>query len=382
MRTPRRFMKVRRGYALLSAITMAVLFLLMGTAMLALAGSNLRNSYRRLHAAHALNVAMGVLEDGIERRRQSGTYTGASTFAVPGTNANGRIIVQNVFGSPTQVQVIGEATVDGGMYTVTRQVRTTLDRELVAGVFKKALAAKNNFEINGTVNIESAPVTGQGDVHTNGDLLLIGTSVNIQGEGTASGNVSTSGSPTVSGGITAGAPPMLFPEVDAAYKIQSVANGVTVGNTTIDDGSTLQGKIVGNLRVNEPDGCVLNGIVWVTGTVTIEGPVKGTGTIVCDGDISIDARRTDADTDVSAVAFITTSTSSSAVDIGGNRQFKGLVYAPYGNVRFRGTPSIYGQVFANTMEFSGTPSIVAYVNIGDSPPPLPPVLAIKGWEEL
>ncbi|MGV3724731.1 MAG: DUF7305 domain-containing protein [Actinomycetota bacterium] len=78
----------------------------------------------------------------------------------------------------------------------------------------------------------------------------------------------------------------------------------------------------------------------------------------------------------------TTSTAATAVDLGGNRQFKGIIYAPYGGVKLHGTPALLGGVLAERVTFSGTPDITKWTDFDQDPPALPRVFQLKGWEEL
>lgn len=381
MHTTRRMHRCRGGYALLSAITMAAIFLLMGTAILALSGSSLRASYRRLEAARSLNVAMGVLDDGIERRRADKTYTGNPSFTVNGMAGVCSITVAPVASPAGRVQVVGQATTTGAGYNVVRTIRATLDLDPLPPVYYDAFASKDDFTINGNVDTNSSPTVEGGNVHTNSNLILNGSAVDIHGKATASGSITSSGSPNVTRGSLAGVAPMLFPDIDDAFKAQALPNGISVGNKSVNDpAAVVQGKIIGNLTIGA-SGCTITGVVWVTGSLAINGPVYGNGTIVCEGLITVDARTNYAATSANN-AFITTSTDTAALDLGGNRQAKGIFYAPYGGVKLHGTPTLYGGIMAKSITISGTPTVIRSTVMDSGPPPLPPAPRMKGWEEI
>lgn len=371
----------RRGYVLVFALVTIGLLVVLGGALLAMANTSYRTAYRRIENAQALNLAMGGMDEAVARLELNKSYTGFADRTLGGGTVT--VTVTTPSGVNSRRVIVSTGTIQGSNHTVVRSVRGTMEVGPTPPVFYRALAGKSSFVINGNVDVASGPTLHVGDVHCNANVELVGSSVTIDGNVTASGVVTTTGSPTVTGTMASGVPPMTFPEVDQEFKDRSLVNGITSGSLTVNDGSVIQGKISGSLRVEEPDGCVLNGVVWVTGSVTIEGPVRGVGTLVCDGNIIIDARNSYPADDVSRLAFITTSTDpNQAVDLGGNRQFKGIVYAPYGGVNLHGTPSLLGQIIANHVNFSGTPDITRLTDVDNNPPPLPPVFQLKGWEEL
>jgi hypothetical protein len=122
--------------------------------------------------------------------------------------------------------------------------------------------------------------------------------------------------------------------------------------------------------------------VWVTGNVSISGPVKGKGTIVSDGTMNLDARTDYPANDLANLAFMTTSNMIPAVTLGGNRSFKGTIYAPNGGVKLNGNPTLLGSVLARSVEFNGNPVIRRWTDFQSDPIPLPTVFQLRGWEEL
>jgi len=371
----------RRGYALLMSISTLIVGAILGVALLSLATTSISHAKRRSFNAQALNLTMGALDTAIAASRSTGAYPGFSNL--PLGDGIVSATVSTPAGQPTKRVIVATGVVDAGRYTVTRNLRATMETDPLAPVFYQALAARSSFVINGDVLINSGPTLSVGDVHCNQNVEINGSSVTIDGDVTASGTVISSGSPNITGTTTSGVPPMVFPEVDQEFKDRSLVNGTRMGSLTVSNGSIVKGKIVGDLTVRAPGGCTLDGVVWVTGSVTIDGPVYGSGTLVCDGDLMIDARGSYNAGDISKLAFITTSTNPvDAVDLGGNRQFKGIIYAPYGAVKLHGTPNLLGQIIANKVTFNGTPDITRLSTYENDPPELPKVYRLKGWQEL
>ena len=356
---------------------------MLGLSLAGMAAVSSRVTVHRRDASIARNLAMAGIDETAAQLKTNGNWTGQGTRTLGGGTM--AVSVSTPTGVPTRRVVLASGVVTGINYTQTRRIRATFDNTGVAPLFYNALAAKTSFTINGNVDIISTPVVHQGNVYCNQDVSLQGSAMTIDGYVRAAGTVSTSGSPTVTQGMLSGAPPMVFPDVDFTFENQAVTNGIVTpsgGTLTVSSATTVvKGKINGNLSVGSA-GCKIQGVVWVTGTVSVSGPITGTGTIVCDGTMTLDGAYTVPDGDVNNIMFITTSTSSTAVDLGGNRNFKGLIYAPYGGVRLHGTPTLIGGVMANTITFSGTPNITRWTDFDKSPPVMPNYFQLKAWEEL
>jgi hypothetical protein len=283
--------------------------------------------------------------------------------------------------NPSRRVIVSTGTVQGFNHTTTRSIRATADLGAIPPVFYMALASKQSFGINGNVTVNSAPTLHQGNTHSNGNITLSGSAALVDGAATASGTVSTSGSPVVTGGTASGVAPMTFPDVDATLKDQALASGTTTGNALVSDGSLVKGKISGNLTVSG-SGCQITGVVWVTGNLTIKGPITGKGTLICDGTMSLDCKFSYPVTALANIVYICTSTSTTAADLGGNRQFKGVIYVPNGGVKAHGTPNFFGGILAKSITFSGNPSITRWTQFDTDPPPLPKLFQLCGWEEI
>ena len=373
-------LRTRRGYALMAATAVITCMAILGASLLSLASASTRIAGRRRRNAEALQLAIGGLDLAVRRLKSDQNYAGLSnqplgagtltvTVSIPSDNADRRVVTST-------------ASVTSGTSTTSRTVRGTADLGKVPPLFYNALAAKESFGINGNIATGSLPLAGQGNVHSNKDIVISGSSGLVDGKATATGVVTASSGFTVTGGKYSNMPAMDFPTIDSNFQAKALVNGLTNTSVTVSDGRLIQGKINGNLTVGTPSGCKITGVVWVTGTVTITGPVTGKGTIVANGTMSLDARNDYPIGDLNNLAYITTSTAIPAVTLGGSRQFKGVVYAPDGGVKLNGNPTLIGSVLAKSIEFGGNPTIKRWTDFAADPIPLPAVFQLKGWEEL
>lgn len=364
---------------LLTSMVLLTFFSAMGMAMFGMASTALRTTMRRRDTAQAMNLAMGGLDDAIASLKSNPSFSGfASRNLGPGTIS---VEVTTPPGSPNRRVVVSTGVVTGKGYTISRRVRATLDTGTVPPVFQKALAAKTSFTLNGNITVDSTPLAHSGDIHSNGNVTLHGSAMDVDGKVTATGTVNVSGNPTVTRGMVSGVAPMTFPEIDESFKQQALAYGSS-GGRFVSNGGTVQGKINGSLTIAASGGATINGVVWVTGNLTVSGPVYGKGTVIVEGVMNLDARETYSSNHVANIVWISTNNSPTAVDLGGNRQFKGIIYAPYGGVRLHGTPTLLGGVMANSVTFSGTPDVTRWTDFDNDPPALPSFFQLRGWEEL
>lgn len=369
----------RRGYALLSTLIMVSFLVMLGGAVIAMATTSARVTNQRVYGKAALALAQGVLDQAVAELTNDDAYTGFNGLTFAGGTVSATITDEG----SGQKSVTATASVATRTGSITRRVKAYLNTGPVAPIFYRAIAAKTSFTVGGAIDIDSYPTPHVGDVHCNADVTHNGGgSGAIDGKSTASGTVTLHGSPSITGGTTSGVAPITFPEISMDLKDMALANGITTGNVTKSDGSTLQGKINGNLTISGTSGATVNGVVWVTGTVTISGPVSGIGTILSDSTIELNSRTYDERTDPSAVAYLTTSTSSSAITLKGNRNFKGILYAPNGRINFQGNTEFYGLAMANEVAFGGNPSITRWTDFDSNPPPLPTAPAFGGYQEL
>jgi hypothetical protein len=371
----------KRGYALITSFLMVLVLLTLGTAIMSLSMTSLRLALRRADQQKSLQIAMGATDEAVSQLKENAGYHGFEGRSLGAGTATASI--STPAGQPHRRVITTTAAVQGYSGSFSKRIRATLDTGGIPPVFEYAMASKIDFTLGGSILVTSTPDLHKGNIHTNGNMSIGGTADTVDGKATATGSLTTTGAPVLYYPPQAGVPPIVFPDIDQAFKDESLVNGVASGNRTVNNGSVVRGKIVGNLTVGPPNGAQLSGVVWVTGTVTINGPVSGNGTVVCDGTMSLDASTTYPLTDTSSLMFITTNTDANdAIDLGGNRQFKGIVYAPYGTVKLHGNPELEGGIMANAITFSGNPIIRRWTGLPNNAPPMPRQFVLRGWEEL
>lgn len=371
----------RRGYSLPASMAIISLLFITIASLFQLASASTRVTLRRKQGAQALNLAIAGLEDAGGQLRGNGGFIGFTDRPL----GTGAVTVQVVTpaGQPLRRVVTSTATVHDLGQTITRSVRGNFELTDIPPIFQYALASKDTMDINGTVLVNSTPDLNQGNVHANGNLNVNSGADAVFGRADASGSATAHPSATITGGLFSGVPEVPFPDIDQDYKEQSLVNGSYAGNLAVGNGSMVQGKINGSLTVNQPNGCQVTGVVWVTGTLNISGPITGTGAIVCDGQLFLNCRYNyPAGSLTNLLVICTYSGTETAATLDGNRTFKGVIYVPYGQVSLQGNPTYLGAIIAKSIVFGGNPTITKWTDFDDAPPPMPRLCVLKGWQEL
>jgi len=371
--------RARRGHALMTSMMVVSTLLITGTALLDMTSQSGRTAARRLLNTQALNLAVSAAEHTLAQLQDDRDYAGLQATSLgQGTVA---CTVALVAGQPLYRQLTASASVSRAGLTATRRVRATVELAQLPLVFTMTIGSKKTLNIGGAVRANSAPVLNQGWVHSNQNLS-VSSSRPVEGKASATGTISPGTASRVTGTTTAGAPPVEFPEITQAFKERGASRGAVWADLTVADGSTLPGKIAGNLTIATPGGATVDGVVWVTGALILNGPVAGTGAIVCDGGLSANTNATTPGGTPPNVAYISTLRSPTALDLSGNGQFRGLLYAPNGGIRMRGNATYYGSLLAESFDVGGGPTITRWTGLDDAPPPLPGSLKVLGWQEL
>jgi len=372
---------MRRGYSLPASIMIiSLLFVAIGS-LFQLANGASRVTLRRKQGAQALNLAMAGMEEAVGALRGNGGFSGFDNRPLGAGTVTVRVAIPA--GAPLRRVVTSTATVTDLGQPITRTVRANLDTTDIPPIFEYALASKDTMDINGNVLVNSTPSLNEGNVHTNGSLNINSGADAVFGQADASGTATAHPSATITGGLFSGTPEVQFPDIGREYKEQSLVNGSTTGDLTVGNGSLVKGKINGNLTVNQPNGCQVTGVVWITGSLAINGPITGTGAVVCDGPLSLNARFNYPASSLTNLLLITTyNGTGDAATLDGNRTFKGVIYVPYGQVSLQGNPTYLGAIIAKSIVFGGNPTITKWTDFDQSPPPYPRLCVLKGWEEL
>lgn len=371
----------QRGYALLSTLILVTFLALSAGCVALMSTSSRRTSIHRVLNAQALHLASGVFNDAAKRIVSDPALTGILPTSLGAGMVWADVTVDPTSSTQRILTAVGTAT--NFRYTGRRTIRGTMDLLGIPPVFFNALASKNDLTLSGDLRVDSYPLEHVGNVHSNTITTHNGGgSGYVDGRSSATDQIILSGSPTITGGAESGVAPMVFPGISATFKAQAVAAGITSGNVIVSDGSLVQGKITGRLQIDDPSGCRISGVVWVEGDVRIRGPITGTGTIVSDGRVEIDTRTYDPLTDPSSLAIISTSDGNNSIRLNGSNAFKGLLYAPNGEINIQGNARLYGIAVASMLTFGGNPYITRWTNFDVDVPNLPRIPVLKGYQEL
>lgn len=376
-RRPRR---PRRGYALVSSLVAVLVLLIVGASLFSTADTGARLAHRRTLSAQAQELAFGGADLALKDLRANYLYTGFNAKTMgEGTMA---ATVVPVSGQPTRREITGIGVVSGRTGTFTQKVRYTVDLQDLPPALRYTLIVNDNLNLHGNIDIGPLYPGDPVSVHTNGDASFNGSAVDVTGKVTATGTISQTGTPKISEGTTSGATPVEFPPIDDTYKDMALSDGIGNGSKTVDDGSLVKGAITGNLTINSPNGCRIEGVVWVSGTVTVRGPVTGNGTIVAEDRLNLDADSLVDLLDTSKILYVTLSDNNNAVSLTGNSVFRGVIMAPNGGVHLQGSPTLYGAIACDRISLGGSPKIIGWDGFLSGIEGAPGAVRILGWQAL
>ena len=372
--------RARRGYALVSSLVAVLVLLTVGASLFSTADTGARLANRRLISAQADDLAFASADLALRELRSNRLYTGFGAQALGEGTMEATVVP--VSGQPTMREITGIGKVAGRLGTVSKRVRYTVDLNGLPPALQYTLIVDQSISMNGNIGIVPSDLANPVSVHTNGDANLSGSAIGITGAFSASGDINVSGKPKVTGGLTEHVSEVPFPVIDDDFKGEAVADGATFGTRTVSDGSLLKGVITGDLTISTPLGCRVDGVVWVTGKVTVKGPVNGNGTFVAEGKLDLQANQTIALGDTSSILFITLSSADDAASMQGNAKFKGMIYAPNGGLKMQGNPTLIGSVCSKSVSLGGSPTILGWDGFFMDPPPTPGAFRVLGWQAI
>ena len=192
--------------------------------------------------------------------------------------------------------------------------------------------------------------------------------------------------------------PLNFPISDAQitdWKAEALAGGTQTGNINLSGSQTQTigpKKIVGNLYVSNSAVLTVSGTLWVTGNIVLSNSTivklassygSGSGMIIADGTVSTSnsASFTGSGTSGSYMMMLTTSTSSSAINIA-NSAGTVILVAPYGTIAFSNTAGAK-EAIAKTISMSNSATLtyesgLANVNFTTGPSGS---YSVSSWKE-
>lgn len=247
-------------------------------------------------------------------------------------------------------------------YTSVPTTTTTTSNTTVNGWPYRAIAASGSFTGSGGITTNSYnsaatvnPTSFQNqyaDVMSNGTASCNASSGSIGGDLVAAGDASN-GKTTVSGSVIDNAPPLTFPPVPSH---PSGAKALSPTELYVKNGSTLT-LAGGDYYVTaDSKGNAINvlGSLAVSGTVRlwVEGTsptvtIKGLANSGVPSNFQLFYNPSNPSTTES------TKGSSALINIGGNGDFRGVIYAPNADVDVSGSSNYYGSIVGNDVQLTG-----------------------------
>ncbi len=286
---------------------------------------------------------------------------------------------------------------------------TTARLEATVGpIILPAIVTNSNLTISGNPTVDGS----NGSVHSNGNLLISGSAVDISQNATSSGSYSTTASPTIGGQVGGGFPPLPIPPVNAA-DYRGDADFILKADGTIrlraDETTVLcTGNACGPLygwTPGAPGGGMLGLTEWdivpansstaLNGTYYVEGHARISGspgdpalpfeiTIIAEGNIQITGNP-DLKPDQPEVMFVTNMDLQIAGSLSQPLAFEGQMLVREqldlagnptmaGQILVQSVPSVSTLVTSNTI--SGNPSITYNGMTGTN------IFVVTGWREI
>ena len=158
---------------------------------------------------------------------------------------------------------------------------------LSAGSFSYALAGKNLVTLENAL-VESSPESGEGNIYSNGNIDLVGGKVLVNGDASAVGTITGQ---VIAGDRDEGSDPLAFPgDYSGLYEQMAKEGGTHPGDLTLQEGTHYLGPryIDGNLEIKPNTTVILEGVVYVAGTMVVDnGRLEGEENICAEGDIEL-----------------------------------------------------------------------------------------------
>lgn len=248
------------------------------------------------------------------------------------------------------VNVTAEYT-GGGIYKITSVASgggcgsTTIVPyvNLSAGSFAFAIAAKDYMHIDNTT-VDSLPDPGEANIHSNGNIDLVGALTVVNGDASAVGTIS--GQDKVTGIVTEGSAEITFPgDYSELYEMMAREGG-TSGSLLITESQSLGPLYIdGNLKV-EAATLILEGTVYVTGMISVEnGNLDGEQAVVAEGNIGIEQGAVRS----GIIPLIICTKVDGEIYSEWGTTVDGVLYAPYGSIRLENGVNLYGAAGGKTV---------------------------------
>lgn len=350
----------QKGFALVTTYLLFAALTIGASATFTRSYVYMREAEKQKNAIIALEMAEAGVDQAITQLAANTAYTGASYADFSSGNAKGgyTITVSTPSGAPSSIRQIAvtgyspsNTATDVGYKSSTLNVYTEFPDQ---NYFTNAVFAENNLTISGSPTVDSYssssgydPSTAgtNGDVGSNsiadGGITVSGTAVIIKGDvlvgagGDPSTAVDTSGSPTITGSVSAQDENMSF-ETPSTELESSGALTVRRGTMTLAAGTYHYSSLtINGTGILQTSGEV---IIYVSGDINISGNgFAGSGNIPANLKVY--------------------NTGAGDVDIAGTAAMHAVIYAPESDVVLRGTGDIFGAVVGETVDVQGNGAI-------------------------
>jgi type II secretory pathway pseudopilin PulG len=399
----------RKGVALILACIVVVVMIILGGATLSRSVSENTIAQNNLEAAQAFWAA----EAGIQRTLYSINTDDWTGWNWDPDNPATRTINQNIGGNAFQVTAtdVGtnepKATSSGTMGAVARNIgvefKTKIDPKFTCAAFGDVEVVMSG---NGETDSYDSSLGAYGglNVNVNGDVATNGTAlgaISLSGNATVNGDVGTGPGGTIelsgNAGYTGEPSDNIDRDLDSV-EIPADLNGLGSGgnyNVSGNQSSTISGGDYKYSSINVQG----NGTLYIDGEVRIyvtggsSFSITGNGKVILnegaslelyvDGTCNIAGNGVVNDTDLpeNFLLYSTYSEGGNGVQIAGNGDLIGAVYAPDCRVQVSGNGDVFGALVGDEVHIPGNGDVhydEALLNLEDEQPEY----VIKIWRDL
>jgi len=224
-----------------------------------------------------------------------------------------------------------------------------------SGLFQHVAVSNGKMEIKNT-EIDSAPVSGEANLFSNGDFVMAGSKLygSVDVLGTVDIDWATS---VITGDVTQGGEPYELPPVDTEFwQDRAEKDGTHYGDLNIKDAVDMPlGPlyITGNLQIQNSS-IILIGTVYVVGTVQVQAStLVGSEALIAESSVTLQTGAYDTE-NIPLIMSVNSTIRCQAGSI-----VRAILYAPLYSVTLQGT-ELYGSAVGKEVTFKD--SFVTYVS--------------------
>ncbi len=362
-----------KGFLLVTFYMLLVLFFTLTGALVAHAVAEVQATQRSQASMQALYLAESGVDWAITQLRQNSSWSGGTGTITLGSYT---VTLANLGSNRRRITVLG--TTNQGI-TVARSVESIV---LVSPnpLFRYAMFGSNSVTLNGQ-GITDSYDSSQGPYNP----ATAGSKGDVGTNGITAGNVSLHGNVQISGNAYSGT------GSDPNVVITMTDNDVITGSklplskpepmlpVTAPDGNLGNLSVSGNTTTTLPGGMYVYTNIDVTGNgrLNFTGPTM----IYVTGMLNIAGNGIGTATNLPPNLIIYVAGSGS-VDIGGNGNFYGGVYAPQSLVSIHGNGAFYGSAIGDTVTTTGNGNVHYDFALQTNGGLGPAQVTVLSWQDL